>query len=148
MDRFTCFLIIVVLMVKDTSAIFPALRLRSILSAGVPETSVTPLLSRFHSLSMRTTAQLLACLLLSAHGENSIFAKIENLGLLVIDDLSTPVLATYPGGYEEDNRSKNNRKEFVDSVSNRRNNLLKDIANKLASLSVTKNITVCSLELS
>jgi len=103
---------------------------------------VTTSLSRFHSLSVRSLSQLLALLLYSAHGENSVFAKIANLGLLVIDDLSTPVLTTYPAGYEEDNRNKSNRKEYTDSVGNKRNNLLKELANKLASLAVKKNLSV------
>jgi hypothetical protein len=102
---------------------------------------VSASLSRFHSLSVRSLPQLLALLLYSAHGENSIVEKIENVGLLVIDDLSTPVLAAYPAGYEEDIRNKANRKDF-DSPSNKRNNLLKELANKLASLAIKRKLSV------
>jgi len=87
-------------------------------------------------------APLLALLLYNAHSESSIFSKIPKLGLLVIDDLSTPVLAAYPTRYEEDTRNKPNRKDYTDSAATKRNNVLKELANKLASLAVKKNIAV------
>jgi len=106
---------------------------------------VTPLLSQFHSLSVRSLAPLLALLLHSAHGESSIFTKVANLGLLVIDDLSTPVLAAYPPGFAEDIRNKSNRKDYADSAGIKRNTVLKELANKLASLAVKKNIAIIVL---
>jgi RecA/RadA recombinase len=112
---------------------------------AVPETSVTALLSRIHSLPARSLPALLALLLHSAHTDASEFNKTQNLSLVVIDDLSTPVLAAYPRGFEDDpSRTKSNRKEYanVDSSAVKRTNLLKELANKLTSLAVKRNIAV------
>lgn len=111
----------------------------------VPETSVTSLLSRIHSLSTRSLPTLLALLLHSAHTDTSVFNKTPNLSLVVIDDLCTPILATYPPGFEDDtSRAKSNRKEYAiaDSSAAKRTNILKELGNKLASLAVKRNITV------
>ena len=84
----------------------------------VPETSVTALLSRIHSLSARSLPALLALLLHSAHTDASEFNKTQNLSLVVIDDLSTPILAAYPPGFEDDpSRPKSNRKEYANADS-------------------------------
>ena len=104
----------------------------------IPETSVTTLLSRIHSLSTRSLPALLALLLHSAQTDTSIFNKTPNLSLVVIDDLCTPILATYPPGFEDDtSRSKSNRKEYAnaDSSAAKRTNVLKELANKLAFIS-------------
>ena len=111
----------------------------------VPETSLITLLSRIHSLSIQSLPALLALVLHSAHTDTSIFNKTPNLSLVVIDDLSTPILTTYPPGFEDDtSRPKLNRKEYAntDSSAAKRTNLLKELANKLASLSVKRNIAV------
>jgi hypothetical protein len=61
----------------------------------------------------------------------------------VIDDLSTLFLANYPGGFEEENaRSKSGRKDYADSSATKRTNILKELAYKLASLAVKRNIAV------
>jgi len=136
-----------VLILVDTSSILPLTRLRSILSAAVPENSVTECLSRVHCLSIRSLPSLLALLLHSAHTETSIFAKVTDLALVVIDDLSTPILATYPAGFEDDSsRQKQNRKDRTntDSTSVKRTNVLRDLASKLASLAVKRNVAVHS----
>jgi hypothetical protein len=111
----------------------------------IPETSVTTVLSRIHSLSTRSLPALLALLLHSAQTDTSIFSKTPNLSLVVIDDLCTPILATYPPGFEDDtSRSKSNRKEYAnaDSSAAKRINILKELANKLASLAAKRNIVV------
>ena len=129
----------------DTSSLLPLTRLRAILSAAVPGTSVTECLSRIHCLSIRSLPALLALLLHSAHTETSIFAKSTNLSLVVIDDLSTPILATYPAGFEDEtSRQKQNRKDHAntDSTSVKRTNVLRELANKLASLAVKRNVAV------
>lgn len=111
----------------------------------VPETSVITLLSRIHSLSIRSLPALLALLLHSAHTDTSVFNKTPNLSLVVIDDLCTPILATYPPGFEDGtSRAKSNRKEYTvaDSSATKRTNVLKELGNKLASLAVKRNITV------
>jgi len=101
-------------------------------------------LSRVHCLSIRSLAGLLALLLYSAHTETSIFAKAEKLAVLVIDDLSTPITATYPPGFEE---PKQPGKEHVnvDSASLKRTNVLKELGNKLTSLAVKRNLAVSHL---
>jgi len=131
----------------DTSSIIPLTRLRSILAAGaaVTESAVTECSSRIHCLSIRSLPSLLALLLHSAHTETSIFAKAANLSLVVIDDLSTPILATYPAGFEDDfSRQKQNRKEYAntDSASVKRTNVLRELASKLASLAAKRNVAV------
>jgi hypothetical protein len=129
----------------DTSSIFPLPRLISILSRAFPGKPTTPLLSRFQSLSIRSLPSLLALLLYSAHNDDSIVAKTPDLSLLVIDDLSTPILANYPAGFDDEStRSKLNRNDHAskDSTTNKRNNILKELANKLASLAAKRNIAV------
>jgi hypothetical protein len=128
----------------DTSSIFPLPRLKSILSVAVQEASRdTSLLSRVHSLSIRSLPSLLALLLHSAHTESSIFATTPNLSLVVIDDLSTPFLANYAGGFEEEGtRSKSGKKDYADSSAMKRTNILNELAYKLASLAVKHNIAV------
>ena len=131
----------------DTSSILPITRLRSILSAAVPETSVTECLSRIHCLSIRSLSALLALLLHSAHTETSIFKKATNLSLVVIDDLATPILAVYPAGFEDDTlRQKQSRKDYTntESTSVKRTNVLRELANKLASLAVNRNAAASS----
>jgi len=112
--------------------------LTSILSeSGVVEEA----LSRVHCLSLRSLAGLLALLLYSAHTETSIFAKAEKLAVLVIDDLSTPILVTYPPTFDE---GKQPGKEHVntDSTSIKRTNVLRELGNKLTSLAVKRNLAV------
>ena len=133
--------------VLDTSSIFPFPRLWSILLKAVPESLVTTAFARFHSLSIRSLPALLAVLLHSAHTDTSVFAKTSNLSLIVIDDLSTPILATYPPGFEDgSSRYKSGRKEYTntDSSATKRINLLKELASKLASLALKRNIAVFS----
>jgi hypothetical protein len=68
-----------------------------------------------------------------------------SLSLVVIDDLSTPILATYPAGFEDEtSRQKQNRKDHAntDSTSVKRTNVLRELANKLASLAVKRNVAV------
>src|SRR5262245_9053248 len=127
----------------DTSSIFPSPRLRAILSnGGRSETSVTLSLARFHSLALPSLASLIALLLNALHGGDSIFTQVPDIRLLVIDDLSTPVLASYPTGFEEDlSRNKFNRKDHTDPTT-KRNNVLKELAHKLASLAIKRNISV------
>ena len=130
----------------DTSSLFPLPRLRSILSADPSGESVTGALSRLHSLSVRSLHSLLALLLHSAHRETSVFARIRQLSLLVIDDLSTTILGAYPPGFEEDaSRKKSGWKDHVntDSVATKRTNVLKELGNKLALLAANRNIAVC-----
>jgi hypothetical protein len=128
----------------DTSSIFPQSRLRAFVSDAARLSEVDLCLSRIHSLSIRSLPSLLVLLLHSAHTDTSIFAKTPDLALLVIDDLSTPILATYPTGFEDDNaRAKSNRKDFAnDSTSIKRTNLLRELGNKLAALAVKRNIAV------
>jgi hypothetical protein len=133
------------LILVDTCSILPLTRLRAILGAAVAETSVTECLSRIHCLSIRSLPSLLALLLHSAHTETSIFAKATDLSLVVIDDLSTPILATYPAGYEDDtSRQKQNRRDYAntDSASVKRTNVLRELGSKLASLAVKRNMAV------
>lgn len=136
----------VALIELDTSSIFPLPRVRSmILSGDGPEKPVNTLLSRINSLSIRSLPSLLTLLLHSAHTDTSVFAKSPNLSLVVIDDLSTPILATYPHGFEDEtSRSKASRKEYgnTDSSATKRSNVLKELASKLASLAVKRNIAV------
>jgi hypothetical protein len=135
---------ICLLIVLDTSS-FSLPRVRSILLGNDPDTSATILLSRIHSLSIRSLPSLLALLLHSAHTDTSLFATVPNLTLVVVDDLSTPILATYPHGFEDDiSRSKSNRREHrgSDSAATKRTNLLKELANKLVLLAVKRNIAV------
>jgi hypothetical protein len=131
----------------DTSSIFPQPRLRAFVSGAVTPTEVDPCLSRIHSLSIPSLQSLLVLLLHSAHTNTSIFANTRDLALLVIDDLSTPILASYPTGFEDDHaRAKSNRKDFAnDSTSVKRTNILKELGNKLAALAVKRNIAVCLL---
>ena len=127
----------------DTSSIFPQTRLNALLGSRIPESSLPQRLSQFHSLSIRSLPLLLALLLHSAHTETSIFAKCANLTLLVIDDLSTPILATYPPGFEDDShRPKSKRTGNTDSTATKRSNVLKELGNKLAALAVKRNIAV------
>jgi len=129
----------------DTSSTLPLPRLQSILSRVVPEARAAAALTRIHCLSIRSFSCLLALLLLSAHDNTSIFARTPNLCLVVIDDLSTPILATYPPGYEDD-RSKAGRKDFgnADSSAIKRTNILRELANRLASLAAKRNVAVLS----
>ena len=130
----------------DTSSVYPQTRLESLLGSRIRDTSLPQRLARFHSLSIRSLSALLALLLHSAHTDTSIFAKCANLELLVIDDISTPILATYPPGFEDDsNRPRSNRKGNVESTATKRNNVLKELGNKLAALAVKRNVAVTSL---
>jgi hypothetical protein len=105
---------------------------------GIPETALPVSLSQFHSLVLHSLGGLLA-FLACAQESHSILAGVANLGLLVIDDLSTPVLAHYPTGFEEGvGRNKSNRLD----PTTKRNNVLKELANKLAALAIKKNISV------
>jgi hypothetical protein len=107
-----------------------------------------PCLSRINSLPIRSLSSLLALLLHSSHTDDSIFAKTPDLSLLVIDDLSTPILASYPTGFEDEStRLKSNRKDYAnsDSTATKRTNILKELANKLASLAAKRNIAVYHL---
>jgi len=128
----------------DTSSVFPLPRLRGILSSSVPEDEVTLLLSQIHSLSIRSLPALLALFLHAGHTDTSIFAKVSNLSLVVIDDLSTPILASYPTGFEEDtSRTKSNRKDYANSDSStKRTNVLKGLANKWATIAIKCNVAV------
>lgn len=129
----------------DTSSVFPIPRLRGILGSSEPRDCVTRLLSQIHSLSIRSLPSLLALLLHTAHTDTSIFAETPDLALLVIDDLSTPILEAYPYGFEDEfAKTKSVRKEFGSTgTSTRRTNVLKGLANKLASLAINRNISVC-----
>ena len=129
----------------DTSSLFPLPRLRSILSDDRSEESVTEALSRLHALSIRSLPSLLALLLHSADTDTSVFSRTPELSLLVIDDLSTPILGAYPPGFEDDMfRRKSGKKDYVnkDSVSIKRTNLLKELGNKLALLASKRDIAV------
>lgn len=65
----------------------------------------------------------------------------------MIDDLSTPILATYPPGFEDDSKkSKTNRNGNGDSTATKRSNVLKELGNKLAALAVKRNIAVGPVE--
>lgn len=140
MDRYTCQRLSHSV---DTSSIFPQIRLQSILGSCIPDSSLPQALSRFHSLSIHPLPSLLALLLHSAHTDTSIFATCADLNLLVIDDLSTPILATYSPGFEDDsNRPKSNRNGSRDSTATKRSNVLKELGNKLAALAVKRNIAV------
>lgn len=129
----------------DTSSVFPLPRVRSMFAGKASETLTTTLFSRIHSLSIRSLPSLLALLLHSAHTDASVFAKCPNLSLVVLDDLSTPILAAYPHGFEDDtSRSKSSRKDYgnTESSAMKRTNVLKEMTNKLASLAVKRNIAV------
>jgi hypothetical protein len=113
--------------------------------SGKASETLTTLLSRIHSLSIRSLPSLLTLLLHSAHTDGSVFATCPNLSLVVLDDLSTPILATYPHGFEDDtSRSKSSRKDYgnTESPATKRTNVLKEMTNKLASLAVKRNIAV------
>jgi len=132
----------------DTSSVLPLPRLQSILSANEPDADDKSSLSLFHSLSIRSLPVLLTLLIHSAHTETSIFAKTPAPSLLVIDDLSPTILASYPTGFEDEStRPKTNRKNNsnTDSVATKRNNILKELANKLASLALKRNMAVPNL---
>jgi hypothetical protein len=106
---------------------------------------VTEALSRLHALSIRSLPSLLALLLHSADTETSVFTRTPKLSLLVIDDLSTPILGAYPPGFEDDTfRRKSGKKDHVnkDSVAMKRTKLLKELGNKLALLAAKRDIAV------
>jgi hypothetical protein len=106
---------------------------------------VTEALSRLHALSIRSLPCLLALLLHSAHTDTSFFSQTPKSSLLVIDDLSTPILGAYPPGFEDDTvRRKSGKKDHVnkDSVAMKRTNLLKELGSKLALLAAKRDIAV------